>query len=107
MTRKLSAKYHRRMSKPVIIEEHEMTPELARLFEQARRNGQWFNDHVRELEVYKRYRGRYVAAAGEELFVADTAEEVERLAREKHPDDLPHIRYIPRKKLDRIYACQR
>jgi len=36
---------------------------------------------------------RHVAAAGGELFVADTPEEVERLAREKHPDEMPHVRY--------------
>lgn len=95
------------MSNEVIIEDHPMTEEMAQSFEKARRNLLWFNDHVQELEVYKRYRGRYVASAGGELFVADTPEEVRRLAREKHPDDLPHIRYIPREKLDRIYACQR
>jgi hypothetical protein len=48
------------------------------------------------------YRGRYVAAAGGELFVADTPEEVERLAREKHPDEMPHVRYIFREKRSRI-----
>ena len=95
------------MSKPVIIEEHPMTPEMARMFEKARRNLLWFNEHVQELEVYKRYRGRYVAAASGELFVADTPEEIEHLVREKYPDEMPHVRYIPREKLSRIYACQR
>ena len=93
------------MNQPVIIEEQEMPPELARIFEQAERNLLWFSENVEKLEVYKRYRGRYVAAAGGELFVADTPEEVERLAREKHPDDMPHVRYIPREKRYRIYAC--
>jgi len=46
-----------------------MPPELGRLFEQARRNLLWFNENVERLEVYKRYRGKYVAAAGGELFV--------------------------------------
>lgn len=92
------------MSKPLIIEDEPMTPELARAFENARRNVMWFNDHVEELEVYKRYRGKYVASAGGELFVADTAKEVRRLALENHPDDLAHVRYIQREKLSRIYA---
>ncbi|MEK6287150.1 MAG: hypothetical protein AABO57_15525 [Acidobacteriota bacterium] len=78
------------MSKPLIIEDEPLTPELARAFENARRNLLWFDAHVEELEVYKRYRGRYVAAAGGELFVADTAKEVRRLALETHPDDLAH-----------------
>ncbi|MCI0487153.1 MAG: DUF5678 domain-containing protein [Blastocatellia bacterium] len=94
------------MSKQVIIEDHLMTEEMALAFEKARRNLMWFDEHVEELEVYKRYRGRYVASAGGELFVADTPEEIERLVHEKYPDDLPHVRYIPREKLDRIYACQ-
>jgi hypothetical protein len=95
------------MSKPLIIEEEEMTPELAHAFASAMRNVMWFNDHVVQLEVYKRYRGKYVAASGGELFVADTPEEVRRMAREKHPDELAHVRYIQREKLSRIYACQR
>ena len=68
--------YYRIMSQQVIIEEHEMTPEMARLFEQARRNLFWFSENAERLEVFKRCRGRYVAAAGGELFVADTPEEV-------------------------------
>lgn len=95
------------MNNGVIIEEHEMTPELARMFEQARRNLRWFSENAERLEVFKRCRGRYVAASGGELFVGDSRAEVERLAREKYPDEMPHIRYIPREKLSRIYACKR
>lgn len=95
------------MSEPLIIEEGPMPPELAIAFEKARRNRQWFSEHLRELEVYERYRGRYVAAASGELFVADKPEEIRRLVSEKYPDEVPHVRYIPRKKLSRIYACQR
>ena len=94
------------MSKQLMIEEGEMTPELALAFENARRNRMWFNDHVEELGVYKRYRGRYVASAGGELIVADTPEEKYRLLREQFPDEVGHVRYIQREKLDRIYASQ-
>ena len=92
------------MSEPLIIADEPMTPELARAFENARRNVMWFNDHVEELEVYKRYRGKYVASAGGELFVADTPEEIRRLVNEKYPDELPHVRYIQRETLSRSYA---
>ncbi len=88
----------------VVIEELPYDPEFDRLFEQAHRNLMWLDRHVKELKVFKLYRGRFVAAAGGELFVADSREEVGRLAREKHPDEMPHIRYIPRRKLYRIYA---
>ena len=95
------------MNQQVTIEEHPTTPQMARFFEQAERNMTWLSEHAEELEIFKRHRGRYVAAAGGELFVADTPEEVERLAREKHPDEMPHVRYIFREMRSRIYACQR
>jgi hypothetical protein len=93
------------MNEPLIIEEQPMDPELERLFEQTERNLLWFNEYAMEREVFKLYRGRFIAVSGGELFVGDSHQEVERLAREKHPGDHPHIRYIPRVKADRIYAC--
>ena len=107
LTRLHATKYHPAMSDTVIIEDLPLTPEMALLFEKAKRNVKWFSDHAMELEVFKRYRGKYVAASGGELFVADTADEVRRLAKEKYPDDLAHVRYIPKEKLSRIYACKR
>ena len=89
----------------VTIEEGPMPPEMARLFEQAHRNLMWFSEHAEELGVFKLHRGRFIAVSGGELFVGDSRAEVDRLAREKHPDEMPHIRFIPRKKLSLIYAC--
>ena len=105
MTSSRTGSYYRVMSKTLIIEEEEMTPEFARAWESATRNRMWFNDHVIELEVYKRYCGKYVASAAGELLVADTPEEIDRLLRENYPDEVAHVRYIQREKLDRIYAC--
>jgi hypothetical protein len=93
------------MNEPVVIEEVPMDPELGRLFERARRNLLWFNDHAMELEIFKLYRGRYIAVSEGEIFVGDSHQEVERRARDKHPDDMPHFQYIPREKVYRIYAC--
>ena len=95
------------MSKPLIIDDEPTTPELAQAFESAERNRLWFDEHVVQLEVYKRHRGRDTVAAGGELFVADTPQEIDRLINEKYPDEVAHVRYIQREKLDRIYACQR
>ena len=100
----VSVRYHRVMN-DIIIEELPMPPEMARLFEQAERNLLWFSEHAQELGVFKLHRGRFIAVSGGELFVGDSRAEVDRLAREKHPDELPHIRFIPREKLSRIYAC--
>jgi hypothetical protein len=93
------------MSKQLIIEEGEMTPELAHAFESAMRNLIWFNDHAEQLEVFKRYRGKWVAAASGELFVADTPVEIRRLVHTKYPKEHPHVQYIQREKRYRIYAC--
>lgn len=101
------ANYDSAMSKPLIIEEMPYDPEFERAFAKAERNSTWFSEHATELGVFKKYRGRYVAAAGGELFVADTPEEIDRLVRDKYPDEVPHVRYILREKCDRIYAYQR
>lgn len=95
------------MYSQVVIEERDMPPELGQMFEQARRNLLWFNENAERLDVFNRYRGRYVAAVGGELFVGDSRAEVERLARAKYPDETPHIRRIPAKKRAWIYAGQR
>ena len=69
------------------------------------RNEAWLQTHV--AEIYRCHRGKYVCIAGEELFVADTPQEIDRLVSEKYPDELAHVRYVQREKRDRIYACQR
>lgn len=93
------------MSQQVTIEEHEMPPDLARMFEQAKSNLFWFSENAERLGVYENCRGRYVAAVGGELFVADTPEEIERLAHDKFPNEMAHVRYIPIEKRSRIYAA--
>jgi hypothetical protein len=80
--------------------------------ELARSNAQWarFDRNAawlqaRAADVYPRCRGRCICIAGEELFVADSAREAVALAKAVHPeDDGLFVRYIPREKVDRIYA---
>jgi hypothetical protein len=67
------------------------------------RNASWLQAHA--TEIYARYRGKCICIAGEDLFVADAPEEVLELVTAAHPDDDGRfLRYIPREKLDRIYA---
>src|ERR671930_433565 len=91
---------------PIIIEEVTDPVELAKAqaqWERCDRNTAWLQAHASE--IYPRYRGKCICIAGEELFVADTPEEVLALATAAHPeDDGRFLRYIPREKLDRIYA---
>ena len=93
----------------VVMEEVTDPAELARARardERFQRNWTWFEAHAPE--VYARHRGKCVCIAGEELFVADTPEEVLALATAAHPeDDGRFTLYIPRERMTRVYAHPR
>ncbi|MEP7336890.1 MAG: hypothetical protein ABI977_04045 [Acidobacteriota bacterium] len=66
-------------------------------------NGDWLEAHVPE--IYRNYRGKYIVVAGQELFVGETVQEAAALAKAAHPEDEGRLtRYIPLKKMVRIYA---
>ena len=91
---------------PLVVEEMTDAEELAKARaqrEQFDRNSVWLQAHV--TEIYTRYRGKCICVAGEELFVGDTPEKALALAMAAHPEDNgSFLRYIPRQKLDRVYA---
>ncbi len=67
------------------------------------KNSDWLQAHIPE--VYSQHRGKCICVAGQELFVADTGPEAMALARQAHPDDDGALlRYIPRERMERIYA---
>ena len=71
--------------------------------ERFRKNSDWLQSNIPQ--VYARHRGKFICVAGQELFVADTAPEVVATARKCHPqDDGLLLRYIPREKLESVYA---
>ena len=86
-----------------ICAEHYWAQAQAR-HERFARNSAWLQRHA--TEIYTHYRGKCICVAGEELFVADTPEEVLAQARTAHPEEQGSIliRYIPREKVARIYA---
>ena len=68
---------------PVVMEDVTDPEELAKAQAQRERfdrNSAWLQAHV--AEIYSRYRGKCICIAGEELFVADTPEEVLELGGE-------------------------
>jgi hypothetical protein len=91
---------------PFVITEVRDAEEIARCQaqrERFRKNADWLQAHIPQ--VYSQHRGKYICVAGQELFVADTAPEVVSAARQAHPeDDGLLLRYIPREKMERIYA---
>lgn len=94
---------------PIVMEEVTDLAELKKAQtqdERFSRNWQWFETHASE--IYTTYRGQCICIAGEELFVADTPEEVLALAIAAHPeDDGRFTRIIPKEKVARIYGDQR
>lgn len=90
----------------IVMEEVSDMDELAqarRQRERFDRNAAWLQKHISE--IYAAHRGTCICIAGEELFVAPTAQEVIALAREAHPeDDGWFTRYIPVERVPRIYV---
>jgi hypothetical protein len=65
------------------------------------KNVGWFDAHLDE--ILPRVRGKYIAVAGQELFVADTPEETYAWAKANHPEDPgPFFRRIPAVRRDFI-----
>ena len=91
---------------PITMEEVTDPEELAKARAQRERfdrNFAWFREHA--AEIFARARGKCICIADEELFIADTPEEVMALAKAAHPDDDgSFMQYIPREKLARIYV---
>ena len=93
----------------VVMEEVTDPQEIAEAqaqMEQARRNSAWLHAHAHE--IYTRHRGKFIAVAGEELFVGDTLEEAIALAKASHPEDKGLLsQYIYPRKMARVYGNQR
>lgn len=96
------------INKPKIfsITEEPEDPELNRRMALYTRNAEWLSEHWMLLSD-EQYKGRWVAASEGEIFASDDAWEAKRLAREKHPQDVPYVRFVPKERYFRIYACRR
>ncbi len=89
-----------------VIEEVNDPVEVARFRaqdERARRNSDWLQAHWPEL--LPDARGKFLAVAGREAFIADSSEEAWALARAAHPeDDGALVQYVRPERGPRIYA---
>jgi hypothetical protein len=92
-----------------VIEEVTDPDEIARFVaqdERARLNGEWLRRHWSQL--LPSARGRFVAVAGQEAFIADTPREARELARSVHPDDDGVlVQYVRTERGPRMYAHHR
>jgi hypothetical protein len=70
--------------------------------ERARQNSAWLQDHWGDL--LPRAYGKFVAVAGQEAFIADTAKEAWDWAAQAHPEDNGAlVRFVRQLKGPRIY----
>lgn len=95
------------MDEPRIVIEEVTDPEhIARAQAQiarAKRNGDWLQAHW--ADVLPAARGRHLAIAGQEPFIADTPEEAWAMAVAAHPnDDGALLQYVRPERGPRIYA---
>ena len=100
----------RTMSQPrFTIEEVDDPDEVARFRaqdERARRNSDWLQGHW--ADVLPQARGKFLAVAGEEAFIANTPEEAWAMAEAAHPeDDGAFVEYVRPERGPRIYAHRR
>jgi hypothetical protein len=71
--------------------------------ERARRNSAWLQAHW--VDLLPQARGKFVAVAGEETCIADTAQDAWAWARQAHPeDDGAMVQYVRTDANPRIYA---
>ena len=89
-----------------ILEEVTDPEEIARAraqHERARHDDDWLQAHWPE--IVPQARGRFLAVAGQEAFIADTPEEAWAMAIAAHPDDDgAHAQYVIPEPGPRIYA---
>jgi hypothetical protein len=89
-----------------VIEEIKHPADMARCRaqdERARRNSDWLQANWTTL--LPQARGKFIAVAGQEAFIAATAEEAWQMARAAHPDDDGVIsQYVLPGKGPRVYA---
>lgn len=89
-----------------IIEEVTDPVEIARhraQDEQAKRNSDWLQAHW--ASVLPQARGKFLAVAGQEVFIADTPAEAWGWAEQKHPEDRGAlVQYVFPEGGPRIYA---
>jgi hypothetical protein len=98
------------MNEPQFIIEHVTDPtETARIRardERAKRNSDWLQAHWGDL--LPQARGKFLAVAGQEAFLADTPEEAWAWAGAAHPeDDGAFVRYVSTRQGPRIYGNRR
>lgn len=96
----------RKRRPPIVIEEVTDPEQIARIqaqHKQMQRNSDWLQAHWPD--VLPQARGRFLAVACQEAFIADTWEDAWAMAKAAHPEDNGALlQYVRPEKGPRIYA---
>jgi hypothetical protein len=86
-----------------VVEPADVNPQDRAQLERFKRNSDWLQSHWADL--LPQARGKHLAVAGQEAFIADTPEEAWALARAAHPEDDGVLsQYVFPNTWPRIYA---
>ena len=75
------------------ITTEKLTTEEMERWRKAQEDSGWLREHWSE--ILNEYAGQSIVVAGGELFADDGVREALERARQKYPDRLPVVRYIP------------
>ena len=78
-----------------LIRAEPMLPDEVERFRLDEEDAEWVAEHAAEIE--ERYRGRYIAVVNKQIYVGDSFEEAEGLARRVCPERDPIVEHIPAK----------
>ena len=67
-----------------LVEERKITPEEKNIWQKGERDFRWMAEHSHGIS--EEYKGKYVAVVSQEIFAADTEEEVIEKVEAKYPD---------------------
>ena len=79
-----------------LVESRKTTPCELRQHRETEKDFDYFVDH--SLEIWKKYKGKYVTAVNSEIVSGDSLQEVQRKVHGKYPKKKFVIRHIPYKR---------
>ena len=79
-----------------VVRTEKTTAEELQRFQRDEEDYEWLSAHAQEIEA--QYRGKFIAVVNQQLFVAESWEEVQAKAKAAFPDREPIVEYIPWKR---------
>jgi len=79
-----------------LVESRPTTEDEKKRYQEIVNDQEWLSQN--SVEIWEKYKDKYIAVVKQTLFVGDTWEEVVRSVKERFPAYEPFVRHIPYKK---------